>query len=973
VPLLARKWDLARLASALAIVTGVLVLVGWGADIVIFKSILPEWGQMKPNTAVGIILIGVSLLLVGRREGPSRRLGYALAGIAGLLGGGTLAQYLFGWNLGIDEILFADKITGRQTSHPGRMSPVGALSLFLLGCSIYLLNRRPAVSQWIAVATAFLSFHALLGYMYRVETFYGIASFTHTALHTAGALMVLSAGVLFLRTGAGPAQFLAADSLGANLFRRLWAAAFTLIVLIGFLRLKGEEMGLFGPHYSTALGVLAILVLLTVLLWRNAWRVEFADRVRRESETALRNREEHLRGIFNAVTVGVARVDFGGKFLYVNDCFCKMLGRSREEILRLHISDVTWPDDPDEQDFLFKDLALGGPPVVVEKRLFRVDGETFWVKINASVLRNSHGEPEGVTAVLYDIDNEKRSEVVIRRRERELAEFFENAPFGLDFLSSDGVIWQVNNTECRILGYSPEELIGHHFSEFHVDKELAADFLQRCLGGQSVRNYEVRLWRKDGSTAHVLIHADLKSEPGQPVRIAKSVQDITAQRIAERERDTRERQQQALATLGNFAASELSLKAVFNFSVSLIAQILQAEFCKILGLLEDRRELLLESGVGWKGGLIGKATVPNDLNSQAGYTLRMGEPIIVEDLRTETRFKAPPLLVEQGVISGISVCIMEGESAYGVLGVHTTRLHSFTREDANFLQAAACLLGSAIHADRERQLRARTGELVERSAELEMQVAARTAELRRTIDFLESFCYSIAHDLRSPLRAMQGFAFALMEDYSDRLNHRGKDYAQRIMNSCLRMDKLLVDLLDYGRLSHISLPQKKVSLSAEVHEALEGLAGQLTVSGAVIEIQEPLPEVIGNSTILLQVLTNLISNAVKFVRKDVTPHVRIYAEPKQGNSVRLNVRDNGIGIEPHLQPKIFRAFEKLHPEDFYPGTGIGLAIVQKGIERMGGRVGVESEVGKGSRFWFELPLARSDWEEIGSSSAARSI
>jgi signal transduction histidine kinase len=129
-------------------------------------------------------------------------------------------------------------------------------------------------------------------------------------------------------------------------------------------------------------------------------------------------------------------------------------------------------------------------------------------------------------------------------------------------------------------------------------------------------------------------------------------------------------------------------------------------------------------------------------------------------------------------------------------------------------------------------------------------------------------------------------------------------------------------------------------------------------SNASVVVEKPIPEVLGNRTILSQIVSNLLSNAVKFVAPGIKPKIKIRAE-YYDNSVRLWVEDNGIGIEPEYQQRIFRLFERLHSAEEYPGTGIGLAIVAKGAERMGGKTGVESAPGKGSRFWVELPMVNN--------------
>jgi signal transduction histidine kinase len=207
---------------------------------------------------------------------------------------------------------------------------------------------------------------------------------------------------------------------------------------------------------------------------------------------------------------------------------------------------------------------------------------------------------------------------------------------------------------------------------------------------------------------------------------------------------------------------------------------------------------------------------------------------------------------------------------------------------------------------------------------------------------------------------MQGFTQALLEDYGDKIDSMGQEYARYIVESAVQMDTLIADLLTYSRLSRTEIQIQPIDLSSLLEQVLSQLDAELRERQALVTIEQPLPQVMAQRTTLVQVLTNLLANALKFVKPDVQPQVRVWAEERGSREwVRLWVEDNGIGIEPQYHERIFRVFERLHGVETYPGTGIGLAIVRKGMERLGGRVGVESQLDKGSRFWIELPKVSS--------------
>jgi len=296
-------------------------------------------------------------------------------------------------------------------------------------------------------------------------------------------------------------------------------------------------------------------------------------------------------------------------------------------------------------------------------------------------------------------------------------------------------------------------------------------------------------------------------------------------------------------------------------------------------------------------------------------------------------------------------------------------------------------------------------EIKQLNENLEQKVKERTIQLQEVNRELEAFTYTVSHDLRAPLRAMQGLAQALQEDYSSYLDETGQQYTQRIVTAAARMDTLILDLLAYSRLGRSEIWLQRLSLDSAIAEVLKELQSDIQVAQAQITIESPLPIVKAHRSILVQVLINLINNAIKFVAADVQPQVRIWAEERvrgqggQGGQggvnsphtphtphtpptsppphlptssqtstskkwVRLWVEDNGIGIAKEHQERIFRTFERLHGIESYPGTGIGLAIIKRGIERMGGSVGVESQLGQGSRFWIELPQGDSNSEQL---------
>jgi PAS domain S-box-containing protein len=237
--------------------------------------------------------------------------------------------------------------------------------------------------------------------------------------------------------------------------------------------------------------------------------------------------------------------------------------------------------------------------------------------------------------------------------------------------------------------------------------------------------------------------------------------------------------------------------------------------------------------------------------------------------------------------------------------------------------------------------------------ELEARVRQRTSELQGMVAELESFSYTISHDLRAPLRGMHQFSQLLLMEYADRLDETAQGYLERIIRSAQRMDRLIQDVLAYGAVSRSHIKPGRVDLNELVAETIDQYPS-LQRPAAEVQIKGPLLAVMAHEALLSQCLSNLLGNAVKFVPAGRKPEVRVWTEA-HGQCVRINVADNGIGIAPQHHGRIFQIFERL--EGAYEGTGIGLAIVRKAVERMGGTIGLESEPCKGSKFWIELPAA----------------
>ena len=309
--------------------------------------------------------------------------------------------------------------------------------------------------------------------------------------------------------------------------------------------------------------------------------------------------------------------------------------------------------------------------------------------------------------------------------------------------------------------------------------------------------------------------------------------------------------------------------------------------------------------------------------------------------------------VERGVKSGVFLPVKSREGVMGVLDIISLEADHFTRERVNALTAIGGGLGMLLE-------NARLDELIQQHAE----------ELARSNADLEQFAYVASHDLQEPLRMVTSYVQILEEDYDGQLDADAHRYIGYAVDGATRMRHLIEDLLEYSRVSSQKEPLEWTDCNDVVKGVLGDLNSVLEDSGALVTYED-LPTVRGDASKLGQLFQNLVSNGIKF-SGDKPARVHISAENKSGEWV-FSVRDQGIGIAPRHQKRIFQMFQQLHTRAEFPGTGIGLAVCYKIVQRHGGRIWVESEPGEGSTFYFTIPAPVSPFKLVRHANPEREV
>jgi signal transduction histidine kinase len=266
------------------------------------------------------------------------------------------------------------------------------------------------------------------------------------------------------------------------------------------------------------------------------------------------------------------------------------------------------------------------------------------------------------------------------------------------------------------------------------------------------------------------------------------------------------------------------------------------------------------------------------------------------------------------------------------------------------LQAA--LIAVLLVERRRRQLARKA--LQQLNAELEERIAARTAALANKSRELETFAYSVAHDLKAPLRGIDGYSRLLLEDHAANLDGEGQYFLKTIQGSATEMSQLIDDLLEYSRLERREFKTDRLELGPLITSVVEQKKREATECGIDFVVSVNGGSIIADANGLIQSLRNYLDNAIKFTRMVPQPCIEIGSK-ETGKNFLVWVHDNGVGFDMKYHDRIFDIFQRLNPGEDYPGTGVGLAIVRKAMERMGGRAWAESEPGRGATFYLEIP------------------
>ena len=652
--------------------------------------------------------------------------------------------------------------------------------------------------------------------------------------------------------------------------------------------------------------------------------IDISDRKRIEAErtqaeVALRQSEEQLQLVLEGSGDGFWDWNIGTGDVYLSARFLEMLGYAADELPQ---SFSTWeslvhPDDlPWVTELLQAHLADSSVSYSFDYRCLTKAGDWKWIaNYGKVVIRDEAGKPLRMTGIHQDIADRKAAEIALQQQTNILQEsearyrsVVDSVAEGIVLQQADGIITACNASAETILGLTAEQLMGltsvdPRWRAMHEDGSpfLGADHpaMVALRTGQPQSNTLMGVHKPDGSLTWISVNAQPMFHLGdthtQPYAVAVSFADFTARRQAEEALFRREQEFRTLA--------ENSPDVISRFD-------------------RDLRYVYVSPAVELATGMPPHAFV-GQTHQALGFP---EEHIQLWDTCVQAVF----------VTGEVDLIDFSFPTPYGLRYYQSRVVPEFGRSGA---------IETVLVTSRD------ITETVQAGIELKQLML----ELERSNQELQSFAYIASHDLKEPLRTTRNFCSLLQTKCKGSLDERGQDYVDRIQTATQRMQTLIDNLLALSRVTTEAKPVAPVALAQIVAEVISGLSMQCQHTGGTVEVGA-LPTVRGDATQLAQLFQNLISNALKF-HSDAAPVVKIYSRSSPADRThQILVEDNGVGFEERYCDRIFEPFERLHGRNEFEGTGIGLALCRKIVERHGGSIVAQSGLGLGSRFIVTLPM-----------------
>ena len=905
------------LAGALALLTGALVLLGWALDITVLKSILPGWVSVKPNTALCFILTGLSLLpppvtpypgLTSLLSNLARFCGL----LAGLIGALTLMEYGFSWDLGIDQRLFPEPAGTVGTSVPGRMAPDTALCFVMLAASRAILRdlrktRTTLLTALILCALVLIiALSDILTYFTPALGALGWWGATIMAVPTAAVFAVLGALMLWeiWRQDISMWSLSAAVTSG-------FALGICLLLVVGLsasriqvrLQLANEQVA-----YSDTVLRQLVRIEAEVAAAQNHTRgyvITGSDSMLQSHAVAQANANSALAALRQSKPDSAPQ---RARFAQVEARAVEALQWFHQVIASRRSGPGVHPDQVRHGEDLMQALRAAIDEAeraqnarLRQSQLQAQDAARFtYATISGGMVLSLVFLAAALLwlnhAEAERIRTQAQLEITQRARAAGLyaRSLLEASLDPLLTISAEGKITDVNRATEQATGLARADLIGTDFASYFTDPDQAREGYQRVFASSFVTDYALSIRHTSGRITDVLYNASVyRDEAGKVLGVFAAARDVTQRKKAEE----------------SLRLTEQRLNLGLQFAEMGVWDLDLIHDTAWRSLQHDRIFGYESAPAQWGREIATRHLLPED---REGFAQAF-----------EQAFRSGEFFVECRVIRpDQSIHWIQAQGK--VIGYEAGR--------------PARMLGTVSDITRQRQ------------ASEALETLSRALERSNTE--LEQFAYVASHDLQEPLRMVVGYVQLLERRLADKLDTDTREFMAFAVDGATRMQVMIDDILAYSRVTTKAQPLARVDSAAALQQALDRLASRIKESAAEVDVQ-PLPTVMADRLQLVQLFQNLISNSIKFC-KDRAPRIRVEAV-RQAGRWRFSVTDNGIGIAPEYRAQLFVIFKRLHTQREYPGSGIGLAICKRIIERHGGEIGIDSAAGGGAVFWFTFP------------------